>query len=205
MQKKILLQEHTSLYQASREKGKMNDQRFSSILPSFRWYESEFKAAHPRGGALQSIWIALLKTVPIFISYIYSGHSRRFQSSLLIAAISTYSSSPLKQDLHLLLLPFETRSPPRSYSSTVVFAFVRAACSPSRGSYFSFITECAKWKTNDVGFPNFSTTTVQLSSDIRIDGRFWCEVLQMEWNCVLVNVQLKGTGTESGLRDSANN
>ncbi|GBM81324.1 hypothetical protein AVEN_254834-1 [Araneus ventricosus] len=48
---------------------------------------------------------------------------------------------------------------PRPVPTRVVFAFLREARSPPRGWYFSFITECAKWKTNDVGFPNFSTTT----------------------------------------------
>ncbi|GBM87393.1 hypothetical protein AVEN_168641-1 [Araneus ventricosus] len=51
-------------------------------------------------------------------------------------------------------------------------------------SYFSFMTEHAKWKTNDFGSPNLSTTTIQFSSDIHTD-----EGLQMVWNsAIVVNV-----------------
>ncbi|GBL76701.1 hypothetical protein AVEN_53392-1 [Araneus ventricosus] len=74
---------------------------------------------------------------------------------------------------------FKTRPPPHFPSPWVVFAFVREARCPSRGSYFSFMNECAKWKTNNVGFPHFSTTTVELSSDIRIDNGFGDETLQI--------------------------
>ncbi|GBL85896.1 hypothetical protein AVEN_63212-1 [Araneus ventricosus] len=42
-------------------------------------------------------------------------------------------------------------TPPR-----VAFAFVREARSPSRRSYFSFLTECEKLKMNNIGFPNSS-------------------------------------------------
>ncbi|GBM33458.1 hypothetical protein AVEN_55783-1 [Araneus ventricosus] len=74
----------------------------------------------------------------------------------------------------------------------MLFAFVREARSPFHGSYFSFMTECAKWKTNDVGYPNFSAATIQFSSDIRTDDGFWSEVLQMVWSGSLVNAQFYG-------------
>ncbi|GBO20997.1 hypothetical protein AVEN_74057-1 [Araneus ventricosus] len=38
----------------------------------------------------------------------------------------------------------------------VVFAFVREPRSPSPRSYFSFMIQPAKWKTNEVENPNFS-------------------------------------------------
>ncbi|GBM55317.1 hypothetical protein AVEN_253985-1 [Araneus ventricosus] len=96
-------------------------------------------------------------------------------------------------DPHLLLLQPSKRDP--RYASPpprLAFTFVREARSPSRGSYFSFMTEWARCKMNDVGFPNFSITTGQFSSDICIDDGFRHEALQMEWNGVLVNVPFKG-------------
>ncbi|GBM51683.1 hypothetical protein AVEN_215330-1 [Araneus ventricosus] len=47
------------------------------------------------------------------------------------------------------------------------------------------MTECAKRKAIEVGFPIFSST-----SDIRIDDWFWYETLQMEWNSILVMARL---------------
>ncbi|GBL81126.1 hypothetical protein AVEN_83185-1 [Araneus ventricosus] len=79
----------------------------------------------------------------------------------------------------------DLQSPPPHF---LVLAFVREHRSSSRGSYFSYMTECAKWEKNDVGFPNFKTTTVLLSTNIRIDNGFWREALQMVWSGVAVNV-----------------
>ncbi|GBN82489.1 hypothetical protein AVEN_217361-1 [Araneus ventricosus] len=81
------------------------------------------------------------------------------------------------------LTPTQTPPPPR-----MAFVSVREARSPSSGSYFIFMTECAKWKASDFGFPNFSTPTVQFSSDISIDEEFWFEVLQMVWNGHTMNL-----------------
>ncbi|GBM40875.1 hypothetical protein AVEN_14798-1 [Araneus ventricosus] len=77
---------------------------------------------------------------------------------------------------------FKTEPPPHftPLPHFVVFAFLREYRSPSPISYSNFMTECVKWKTNDFGYPNFSTSTVQFSSDIRFDAGFgercskWC-------------------------------
>ncbi|GBM33230.1 hypothetical protein AVEN_91630-1 [Araneus ventricosus] len=98
-----------------------------------------------------------------------------------------------RSDSRLLLLPaFKRRFLSRNRPPRVDFAFVREARWPSGGSYFSFMTKYAKWNMSYVGFPNF-TTTVQFSSDIYTDDGIRYEVLQMEWNGVLVNVCFKRT------------
>ncbi|GBM16509.1 hypothetical protein AVEN_148895-1 [Araneus ventricosus] len=84
--------------------------------------------------------------------------------------------------LGLLCLSFLSLRIPERASSllhSVVFVLVREHRSPSSGPYFSFMTECAKWIKNNIGFPNFSTSTVRFSSNIRIDDGFRCETLQM--------------------------
>ncbi|GBM39163.1 hypothetical protein AVEN_208342-1 [Araneus ventricosus] len=52
--------------------------------------------------------------------------------------------------------PYFSKLTPTHTPSRVAFAFVRETRSPSLKSYFSFMTECAKWKTNNIGFPNLS-------------------------------------------------
>ncbi|GBN09099.1 hypothetical protein AVEN_162066-1 [Araneus ventricosus] len=47
------------------------------------------------------------------------------------------------------------------------------------------MTECAKRKAIEVGFPIFTSTW-----GIRIDDWFWFETLQMEWNGILVMARL---------------
>ncbi|GBN11878.1 hypothetical protein AVEN_173846-1 [Araneus ventricosus] len=47
------------------------------------------------------------------------------------------------------------------------------------GSYFTFMAECAEWKTNYIGFPNFPCLH-QFSSDFNIEEVFWHDVCQME-------------------------
>ncbi|GBM70279.1 hypothetical protein AVEN_63924-1 [Araneus ventricosus] len=53
------------------------------------------------------------------------------------------------------------------------------------------MTRRSKLITNEVGFSNFSTTTVQFSSDNRIDDGVRSDSLQMALNGVAVNVQLQ--------------
>ncbi|GBO39556.1 hypothetical protein AVEN_140076-1 [Araneus ventricosus] len=71
----------------------------------------------------------------------------------------------------------------------MVFAFVREPYSPTPGLYFSLMTRRARWKTNEVGFPNFS-------SDFCINEGFWSEAFQMAWSSLFVNPQLKNTSSE---------
>ncbi|GBM74529.1 hypothetical protein AVEN_126580-1 [Araneus ventricosus] len=100
----------------------------------------------------------------------------------------SFTKSPTRTtgrcDCRLLLLPPSKEDAcPALPPLRVVFTFVREARSPSRRLYFSFTTECAKWKTIDVVFPMFPTTTFKPH---RIFALYY-EALQIKWKGAIVN------------------
>ncbi|GBO13582.1 hypothetical protein AVEN_167887-1 [Araneus ventricosus] len=68
---------------------------------------------------------------------------------------------------------FRTHPSPRS--TFCGFRFCERARSPSSGSYFSFMTQRAKWKMSEVGIPNFTPDYVDFSIDEGVSS----EALQM--------------------------
>ncbi|GBN20786.1 hypothetical protein AVEN_114358-1 [Araneus ventricosus] len=69
----------------------------------------------------------------------------------------------------------------------MVFTFAREPHSPPHARISAFMAQHSKWISTDVGFPNFSTTTIQFSSDYRIDGQFWSDETKCAWSGVIVN------------------
>ncbi|GBN14780.1 hypothetical protein AVEN_206978-1 [Araneus ventricosus] len=130
--------------------------------------------------------------------YYYSFHPIHLGGSCIEVPCKSNNRSLRSLTVPITPPALKTGTPPHlperasRYSPILCFSlFRRELHTPSPQSYFSFMANCAKWKTGPDENPYFSTTPRQLSSDFRIGDGFWCDALSMAWNGVAMNVQFK--------------